>query len=503
MMVSQWSYKVIHICSTFTMVQGVVIKDGIIQNVNPATGELIDPPVPVTTPSELSQIIKSANSAQINEWGPMALPARISLLRKAMASVENTSDELRETITKEMGKIPAEAKVEVENAVALQGKWLDLIQEANEDVHLGGGKEGEPESVIVRDPFGVVVVLSPWNFPAGEIPLLALPALAAGNTVIVKPSEVTPLSGALICQAMASALPDGVLQVVQGDGEIGEQLVTSEDVHMVAMTGSSATGKKIVEKCAKKLKRVVLELGGKDPMIVFADADLDKAANDAVSNSLFNAGQVCCSVERVYVEESVKPQFEQKVVELAKSWKVGNPVDDGVKMGPMVSKTQMDIVKDQVTKALDMGAKVLYQSEVPQQGGNFYPVTVLGDLDQDMVIQNNETFGPIVALSTFDGSEAEAVRLANDSEYGLASYVYTNDLQKGGRVARKIRSGQVGVNCYSLLSAHPKCPWVGHKMSGMGSHSGMDGFRSFSGKTAYVDYSSTHVILYGAHKGID
>lgn len=193
--------------------------------------------------------------------------------------------------------------------------------------------------------------------------------------------------------------------------------------------------------------------------VVFADADLDKAASDAVSNSLFNAGQVCCSVERIYVERSVKPQFEQKVVELAKSWKVGNPSDQDVKMGPMVSKTQMDIVKDQVTKAVDKGAKILYQSEVPKHGGNFYPVTVLGDLDQDMTIQKNETFGPVVALSTFDGSEAEAIRLANDTEYGLASYVYTNDLQKGERVARKIRSGQVGVNCYSLLSAHSKCPW--------------------------------------------
>ena len=481
------------------MVQGVIIKDGIIQNINPATGELIEPLVAATSPSDLADTIQKANAAQ-TEWADVPLSERITHLRNAVANIEKYSDELTETITKEMGKVSAEAKAEVSNAVALKGGWLDLIEEANQEVHLSSGKEGEPESVIVRDPFGVVAVLSPWNFPVGEIPLLVLPALAAGNAVIVKPSEVTPLCGALICRALAEELPEGVLQVVQGDGGVGELLVTSDDVHMVAMTGSSATGKKIMEKCARKLKRLVLELGGKDPMIVFADADLDKAASDAVTNSLFNAGQVCCSVERVYVEESVKSQFEEKIVELAKAWKVGNPADEDVKMGPMVSKTQMAIVKEQVTKAVDSGAKLLYESEVPaEQEGNFYPVTVLSDLNQDMAIQKNETFGPVVSIATFDGTENEAVRLSNDTEYGLASYVYTGDLQKGGRVGRKIRSGQVGINCYSLVCAQPKCPWIGHKGSGMGSHSGMDGFRSFSGKAKFHINNVTLASLISHH----
>ena len=225
--------------------------------------------------------------------------------------------------------------------------------------------------------------------------------------------------------------------------------------------------------------------------IVFADADLDRAANDAVTNSLFNAGQVCCSVERVYVEQSIQTQFEQKVVELAKEWKVGNPLAKDVKVGPMVSRTQLSIVQDQVAKAVDSGARVLYQSEIPQGEGNYYPVTVLSDLNQDMTIQNRETFGPVVALSTFDGSEGEAVRLANDTEYGLASYVYTEDLRKGARVARRIRSGQVGINCYSINEAQSKCPWAGHKNSGIGSHSGMDGFRSFSGKMEFLRCSNS------------
>jgi len=171
---------------------------------------------------------------------------------------------------------------------------------------------------------------SSWNYPVGEIPLLMLPALVAGNAVILKPSEVTPVTGAMYCEALASALPPGVLQLVQGDGGVGSQLVASPDVHMVAMTGSTNTGKRIMESCAANLKRLVLELGGKDPMVVFADADLDQAAADAVGNSLYNQGQSCCSVERVYVAESVKAEFEQKVVALAKEQKVGVPTEEGV-----------------------------------------------------------------------------------------------------------------------------------------------------------------------------
>lgn len=288
--------------------------------------------------------------------------------------------------------------------------------------------------------------------------MLALPALGAGNTVIVKPSEVAPRSGAMFVNALASALPDGVLQVVQGDGSVGEQLVSSDDVHMIAMTGSSATGKRIMEKSAKNLKRLVLELGGKDPMVVFADADLDKAAEDAVANSVFNAGQVCCAVERIYIEQSVKSEFEQKVVELAKKHKVGDGAESGVTMGPMVSQMQLEIVKQQVQDSIAHGATKLYESDVPA-GGNYFPVTVLTDLTQDMLIQRAETFGPVVALSTFDGTEVEAVKLANDTEYGLASYVYTQDLVKASRVARKIKAGQVGINCYSLIAAQLKCPW--------------------------------------------
>jgi len=357
-------------------------------------------------------------------------------------------------------------------------KYLDLIAKANEDEQYNQG-----QSLVMRDPLGVVAVISPWNFPCDEILLLALPALAAGNTVIVKPSEVTPLVGAKTVEAVSSVLPPGVLQFVQGDGTVGRWLVESDGVDMVAMTGSTAVGKKIMESCASNFKRLVLELGGKDPMVVFADADLDLAASDAVCNSLSNTGQVCCSIERVYVDQSVQEDFERKVVEIARTYKVGNGLEEGCKVGPLVSTMQRDRVDAQVDIALKHGAKLLYKSSLPEsapEGSSFAPVTVLGGIHQNMDIQKHETFGPVVSIGTFDGSEDEAARLANDTEYGLASCVYTTDNAKATRVARRIRAGQVGINCVSIDNASSNCPWVGHKKSGFGYHSGWDGWRQFS-----------------------
>lgn len=249
------------------------------------------------------------------------------------------------------------------------------------------------------------------------------------------------------------------------------------------MTGSSATGKKILESAAPKMKRLVLELGGKDPMMVLSDADLDKAAKDAVQYSVNNAGQVCCSIERVYVAESVYEDFQSLVVKHAETFKVGNGMDEGIKVGPLVSKMQRDIVALHVEDALEKGAKLLYQSEIPEGAGkdtSYFPVTVIANVSSEMDIQRKETFGPVVAITPFDGSDAEAVRLANDTEYGLASSVYSRDETKAAHIASKIQAGQVGINCYPLDHMNVACPWVGHKNSGFGYHSGVEGFNNFS-----------------------
>ena len=248
--------------------------------------------------------------------------------------------------------------------------------------------------------------------------LLALPSLASGNTVIVKPSEVVPETGALLVETLQKCLPKGVIQLAQGSGAVGASLVAHSEIDLVAMTGSSATGRKILEAAAPQLKRVILEMGGKDPMIVCADADLEKAAKDAVMYSLSNSGQVCCSIERIYVADTVYDEFQELTKVAVKDYKVGNGMDPENLVGPMVSMMQKDLVHEQVEDALHKGAKLLHQSEVPKSSdgeGSFYPVTVVADVDDTMQLFTKETFGPIVAIAKFDGTEDEAVRLANDT----------------------------------------------------------------------------------------
>lgn len=453
------------------MVQGIPIEDGHIVNRNPATNDMISR-VPCTPQDVIDRQLERAALAQV-AWAQQPIHERIHRLHKGIEQLQQDYDGLARLIVEEMGKPLHEAYEEMEDACH-KDDFLQLLQQSLQPKRHG-------DCTVVRQPLGVVAVLSPWNYPVGEILLLVLPALGSGNTVLVKPSEVTPETGARVVQALASALPDGVLQLVQGDGTVGAHLVASPRVHMVAMTGSSETGRKILQTAAPNMKRLVLELGGKDPMIVFADADLDKAACDAVAYSLSNAGQVCCSVERIFVAEGVYEEMQQRVATIAAEYKVGSGLDPDTRVGPLVSPLQRDKVQEHVDDAVRHGAKVLYQSALPKDlSGSFYPVTVLADVRDGMRTYREETFGPVVCLTPFDGSEEEAIRLANDTDFGLASSVYTQDMDKAERVAAAIQAGQVGINCYSLDNMDVACPWVGYKSSGFGYHSGEEGFHQFS-----------------------
>ena len=432
------------------MVQGVIVEDGCLINTNPATGEIISR-VPCSTSEEVHNMIQGSAKAQ-SEWVQVSLEDRIDLIRQGLKEVDKVSDAFVDLIVNEMGKPIAEARDEMQWAVG-KDPFLDLLYESLQPQTHGN-------CTIVRDPFGVVAIMSPWNFPVDEILLLALPSLASGNTVIVKPSEVVPETGALLVKTLQTVLPQNVIQVAQGDGAVGKQLVSHPDIQMVAMTGSTLTGQKILAAAAPSMKRVVLEMGGKDPVIVFDDADIEKAANDAVYYSLFNAGQVCCSFERIYVAESIYDQFKLTATKCAAEYKVGYGMDPDVKVGPLVSSLQRDEVKLQVEDAISKGATLLHQSSTPEgTHGSFYPVTVLADVTDDMLVFSKETFGPVVSIAKFDGSEAEGIRLANSSEYGLASSVYTADLDKARSVASRISAGQVGINCYSLANMDVHCPW--------------------------------------------
>lgn len=451
---------------------------------NPADGSLIEK-VACSTPEEIDSKIRLLQQQQI-KWCMVPLEERVQFLRDAIhhlvvdESGADAPDTLATLISREMGKTLLESRYEVNDIISLSGDMLTFVKEANEPQYI-------ENACIVRDPLGVVALLSPWNFPAGEIMLHLLPSLVAGNAVIVKPSEVVPLVGQFVISKLLRfsaskhiALPVGI---VQGDGEVGEILVRHPHIHAVCMTGSSAVGKKVMENCGRQLKRVILELGGKDPMIVFPDADLNLAAKDAVMFSTCNAGQVCCSVERIYVDRSIKQQFEDLCVRECQKVKAG-PFDNAESViGPMVSSLQRDKVDSQVRDAVSHGARVLFTGDVigPNHAGNtYFPATVLTDLTQDMDITKEETFGPVVAIYEFDGTEEQAISMANDTNYGLAASVYSEDLDKCQRVSRHIRAGQVGINTWSLMCAPTRCPFVGHKESGMGYHSGVDGYRQYS-----------------------
>jgi len=433
------------------MVQGVAIEDGSLVNTNPATGEIISR-VRCSLPEEVEAMIAEANRSQVS-WAEKTTEDRIQSLKDGLEAVACVSDRLAEWMVREMGKPIGEAKEEMKFAVG-KDEFMEILEKSLQPQSFGN-------SVVVRHPFGVVAIMSPWNYPVDEILLLALPSLASGNTVIVKPSEVVPETGALLIRTLQTKLPPGVLQIAQGAASIGAQLVSHRDIHMIAMTGSSATGRNILENAAPQLKRVVLEMGGKDPMVVFEDADLDKAAADAVKYSLCNTGQVCCAIERIYVAEPIYDIFQDLTKEYAAGYKVGNGMDPDNKVGPLVSKLQRDQVSDQVEDAILKGAKVLHQSTIPEgsENSSFYPVTVLANIDEGMQVFTKETFGPVVAMTKFDGSEPEAIRLANKTEYGLGSLVYTRDIEKAKRVAARIAAGQVGINCYAIDHIDVNCPW--------------------------------------------
>ena len=268
-----------------------------------------------------------------------------------------------------------------------------------------------------------------------------------------------------------------MLVVVQGAGSTGAALVAG-DVDMVAFVGSRDTGKHIMQSASADLKRLVLELGGKDPLIVLADADLEAAADCAVEHSLRNTGQVCCSVERIFVADDVADEFEGLVLDRARAWKHGSGFDEDVRMGPLVSPQQRERVILHVEQAVRSGARLLLGGEEETGPGWFYPATVLADVTDDLPVAREETFGPVISLSRFSGDEEEAVRLANDTPYGLGANVFTADLERGRRMARRIRSGQVGINRY--LGAAAGAPWVGARQSGFGFLGGVDGHKQFT-----------------------
>ncbi|MDZ4828980.1 MAG: aldehyde dehydrogenase family protein [Phycisphaerae bacterium] len=440
-----------------------------LHSVDPATGETVGS-VPVTPADQIGLFVRRAKNAQ-RSWGSMTLEQRAGLLRPATERLKANAEAIARLITREMGKPLADARGEV-NACA--GGFSDALDECIQALSPEVREDTRTHSTLMYVPLGVCAAITPWNFPVMMPQDCILPALMAGNAVILKPSEETPLCGFEWLKCVAQGLPADVLQIVFGDEEQGKALVAA-DVEIIAFTGSRAAGKHILQSAGSGLKRVILELGGKDPLVVLADADIDAAASFAARNSFRNAGQVCVSTERIYVQRSVADEFERKVAEKANQLKQGAGTEDGVNLGPMVNARQKMHVLRQIDSAVKQGATVLAGND--ERPGNFVAPTVLVNVRSDMDIMHEETFGPVACIVRFDEVD-QAIRWANESPYALGGAVFGRDVAKAEDVARRLDSGMVGVN--QGCGGAKGTPWVGAKQSGYGYHSGRDGHRQFA-----------------------
>ncbi|HRA99213.1 MAG TPA: aldehyde dehydrogenase family protein [Ignavibacteria bacterium] len=441
-----------------------------IMDINPSTGELIEK-IKCSSPGEIASGVKLARKA-FKVWSKTPLKKRILLFKKIARDLEKEKKHIGELITKEMGKVYSSAVGEVAGTAYAIEENIKLVEKAAvTEIH----KEGLLITEVHRMPLGVVAVITPWNFPVGMPESLLTPAILMGNTVVFKPSENTPLTGKAIYNIFNRYLPKGVINLLQGAEEVGEALL-STDIDMVSFVGSQAVGKKIMEACSKKLNRLVLELGGKDPMIVMKDADLEKAVNYAVNGSLRNSGQVCVSVERIYVDQSIFGKFEKLVLEKVKTYKVGDGFDE-VDMGPMVSEAQRSHVIGQIEEAKKKGAKILFGGSIIDGDGFFIEPTVISNLNHKHDIMMNETFGPVVCLQKVKNVE-EAVEKANDSVFGLGATVWTKSTEKGRKIAEQIESGMIGVN--QGIGGVSGTPWVGIKQSGFGFLGSVEGVKQFT-----------------------
>jgi acyl-CoA reductase-like NAD-dependent aldehyde dehydrogenase len=442
---------------------------------DPATGEEIGR-VPLLSPDEVVPAVARARAAQ-PAWAKLSFKERGLVLLKAREILLAQMDEVATLISHETGKPVAEAlAMEVVPILDAMHYFARNAENLLRPQRIDIGQYGlmGRSSRIVYEPVGVVGIISPWNFPlstpAGEIVM----ALMAGNSVVLKPSEFTPFTALKIGDIFRQAgLPESLLEIVTGDGSTGAALIDAQ-VDKIMFTGSVATGKRVAEAAAKYLTPVVLELGGKDPMVVLEDADIDNAARGAVWGAFANAGQACASVERCYVHESIAPAFITRVVTETQALKQGRGTDEAIDVGAMTTKRQLQIVEEHVTDAVNRGATVLTGGRRSDLKGLFYQPTVIAGVNQSMTIMQEETFGPVLPVMTFKNDE-EAIRLANDSVYGLTASVWTKDISRGRRIAEKIQAGTVMVNEVLYTHGIAQTPWGGIKDSGYGRTHGRTG----------------------------
>ncbi len=453
---------------------------------NPATGETVAT-VPDLSAEQVAEMAARGRAAQ-PEWEAYGFEGRARVLLRAQKWVMDNADRVVETICSETGKTFEDANLaEIGYAGNAFGFWAKNAGEYLADERIKSAQIlVKGKKLILRyRPLGLIGVIGPWNYPLTNSFGDCIPALAAGNAVILKPSEITPLTSMLMAEGLLECgLPENVLQIATGRGGTGAALI--EQVDMIMFTGSTKTGTKVAETAARRLIPASLELGGKDPMIVLSDADVERAANFATYYSMQNAGQTCISIERVYVEEPVYDEFVAKVSEKVRELRVGKPEGPGsVEVGAITFAPQMETIKDHVADAIQKGARVLTGRQRGRRAGRFYEPTVLVDVDHTMKCMTEETFGPTLPIMKVSDAD-EAVRLANDSVYGLGASVFSKDTEKGEAIARRLQSGAANVNDAMINYTVLELPMGGAKSSGLGSRHGAGGIRKYCSQQAIV-----------------
>lgn len=438
-----------------------------LQVLNPATEDVVAT-VPAATAEDVDAAVARAAAAQV-KWAAAAPADRARLLRRFAAVIDGHVEELARLEVREAGHVIGNARWEAGNARDLFDYAAGGAERLNgRQIPVSGGLD-----VTILEPLGVVGVIAPWNFPMPIAAWGAAPALAAGNAVVLKPAETTPLTALRLAElALEAGLPEGLFQVLPGEGAVaGNALVEHPGVAKIVFTGSTHVGKQIMAKCADRVKRLTLELGGKSPNIVFADADVEAAALAAPGSFLDNSGQDCCARTRILVERSAYDRFVEVLAPAVESYVVGDPADEKTQMGPLISRAQLERVRSYVPAGTGI------RGHAPEGPGFWFPPTVLTDAGPTSAVAVEEVFGPVAVVLPFD-DEADAVRLANATEYGLSGSIWTRDVGRALRVSQAVRAGNLSVNSHS--SVRYWTPFGGYGQSGLGRELGPDALAAFT-----------------------
>ncbi|VWX62058.1 Aldehyde dehydrogenase [Sphingorhabdus sp. 109] len=446
-----------------------VLSEKVIKVINPANGKIFAE-APDCSAEQLDEAVTAAQSAFRN-WRDTPIKERQAMVRKAGDLLIEHAAELSRLFTREQGRPVDAAAMEIQGA----GTWMHAVAEMTPPVHVSA--DTETEFVETRYvPLGVICAIAPWNFPVNLAMWKVAPALVAGNTMVLKPSPFTPLCTLKIGQLLNGIFPPGVFNVISGGDDLGPMMTSHPGFAKISFTGSTATGKRVMQSASKGLKRLTLELGGNDAAIVMPDVDLDEVAAKIFFGAFFNTSQICVATKRLYVHEIIYEDLRDRLAAIAEATRVGDGTEQGTALGPIQNQRQYERVLDLMKDARDTELTMIQGSAVPKNGGYFIPITIVDNPPEDSRVVQEEAFGPILPMLKFSDID-DVIERANNSDYGLAGAIWSKDTDKAMEIARRIETGTVWINQNLML--RPDTAFGGHKQSGFGVENGMDGLLEY------------------------